>query len=63
MGGSPGLVVMGEDSWSKGCEFEYRHWMDTFHIPVCCKICNVCFKRQKINDKETGLAHLKKLLN
>ena len=24
-GGSPGLVVMGEDSCSKGCEFESRH--------------------------------------
>ena len=25
MGGSPGLVVMGRDSHSEGCEFESRH--------------------------------------
>ena len=25
MGGSPGLVVMGEDSYSEGCGFESQH--------------------------------------
>ena len=25
MGGSPGLVVMGGDSWPKGCGFESQH--------------------------------------
>ena len=34
------------------------YWMDIFHIPICCKICNVYLKRQK-NVKENGLAHLK----
>ena len=33
-GGSPGLVVMGEGSCSKGCEFEYR----------CCILDLICCK-------------------
>ena len=49
-GGSPGLVVMGGDSFSKGCGFKSRH-----HIldrNFCCKNCNdVCLKRPKINGK------------
>ena len=40
--GSPGLVVMGEDSCSKGCEFESRHRIldghDTFHIYLLQKL-------------------------
>ena len=36
MGGSPGLVVMGDDSSSRGCGFEFwRHILDVhdiFHI-------------------------------
>ena len=35
------------------------YWMDIFHIPICCKICNVCLKRQKLMKKRMGLAHLK----
>ena len=31
-----------------------------FHIPICCKICNVCLKRQKIMNKRPKLVHLKK---
>ena len=23
------------------------YWMDFYHIPICCKICNVCLKRRK----------------
>ena len=38
MGGSPALVVMGDDSYSKGCEFESRHHIldahDIFHIDL-----------------------------
>ena len=46
-GGSPGLVVMGGDSCSEGREFQSKHHIldGHFHIPICCKICNVCFKR------------------
>ena len=33
----------------------------TFFTLIGCKNCNdVCLKRPKINDKEAGLAHLKK---
>jgi len=28
------------------------YWMDIFHIHICCKICNNCFEKMKINKKE-----------
>ena len=31
------------------------YWMDIFHIPICCKICNVWLKRQKIKEKVAGV--------
>ena len=50
MGGSPGLVVMGDDSCSEGHVFEsytpYTGW--TFFTLICCK-------RPKINEKEAGV--------
>ena len=50
-GGSPGLVVMGGDSCSKGPGFEaQRRILDTgwtFFTFICCKNCYVCVKRQK----------------
>ena len=56
MDGSPGLVVMGGDSHSKGCEFESQHHIldGHFFTFICCKTYNVCLKRTKINEKETG---------
>ena len=38
-GGSPGLVVMGGDSLSKGCGFESRHRIldGHFFTYICCK--------------------------
>ena len=65
MGGSPGLLVMGRDSHSKGCGFESRHRIldGHFFTYICCKNCNVCLKRPKINEKEAGDGHfLKKLM-
>ena len=46
-GGSPGLVVMGGDSRSKGCEFESWHSILDGHIFtfICCKTCNVFLKK------------------
>ena len=40
LGGSPGLVVMGDDSCSKCCGFEYQHhFLDGhFFTLICCKI-------------------------
>ena len=54
MGGSPGLVVMGEDSRAKGCGFESQHHILDGHFShiFVVKICNVCLKRPKINEKE-----------
>ena len=53
MGGSPGLVVMGRDSRSEGCGFESQHRIREGHFftYICCKNCNVCLKRPKINAK------------
>ena len=47
-----GREVMGGGSCSKGRKFVSRHhiWMDIFHIHICCKICNVCWK-DKTNEK------------
>ena len=47
--GSPGLVIMGGDSCSKGCEFESRHYILDGHFSHLFfeKNCNVCLKRQK----------------
>ena len=63
MGGSPGLVVMGDDSCSKGCGFESWHRIldghDIFTL-ICCKNCIVCLKRPKINEKEAGVDPFKK---
>ena len=52
-GGSPGLVVMGGDSRSKGHEFESRYHILDGHLShiFVVKICNVCLKRPKINEK------------
>ena len=47
-------MVMGGDSRSEGCGFEsWHHILDGHfsHIFVV-KICNVCLKRPKINEKE-----------
>ena len=57
MGGSPGLVVMGRDSHSEGRGFESRHRIldGHFFTYICCKNCNVCLKRPKINEKEAGV--------
>ena len=57
-------MVMGRDSRSEGCGFESRHRIldGHFFTNICCKNCeDVCVKRLKINKKEAGVAHLKKL--
>ena len=62
-GGSPGLVVMGDDSCSKkviGSNPGAVHWMDIFSHRFCCKNCIVCLKRQKINEKEDRVGPIKK---
>ena len=62
-GGSPGLVVIGGDSCSKGREFESQHHILDGHFShlFVVKIVMFVLKRPKINDKKRpGLAHLKK---
>ena len=62
LGGSPGLVVMGGDSRSKGRGIEsQRRILDGhFFTLICCKNCIVCLKRPKINEKEAGVGPFKK---
>ena len=52
-----GLVVMGRDSCPKGRGFESWHWILDGHFLtyICCKNCDVCFKRPKINEKDAGV--------
>ena len=51
MGGSPGQVVMGGDSDSRGCGFESQHQILQAHFLIlnCCKNCYDCLK--KIENK------------
>ena len=54
---SPGLVVMGRDSCSKGRGFESRHSIldGHFFTYICCKNCNdIWLKWPKINEKEAA---------
>ena len=59
MGGSPGLVVIGDNSCSKGCGFESRHCILDGHLDIFTLIygknCTVCLKLPKINEKEAGV--------
>ena len=54
MGGSPGLVVMGDDSCLKGHGFKSQHIIldEHYFASICCKNWIVCLKRLKINEKE-----------
>ena len=54
-------MVMGGDSCSKDCEFESWHRIldGHFFTYFCCKNCNVCLKRQKINEIEAGAGPFK----
>ena len=49
-----GLVVMGVDSCSKGHGFESQHHILNGHYFtfICCKKCNFCFEKTKINEEE-----------
>ena len=50
-------MVMRRDSCSKCCGFESPHRILDAHFftYICCKNCNVCLKRSKINEKEAGV--------
>ena len=70
------LEIGGREPWSSGYGRQLMlerlwvrnprpaiHWMGMpFFTLICCKNCFVCLKRPKINEKEAGLAHLKKPL-
>ena len=55
-------MVMGRDSHSEGHGFESRHHIldGHFFTYICCKNCNVCLKRPKLNEKEAGVGPYKK---
>ena len=55
---SPGLVVMGDNSWSEVKDLNPGavYWMDiTFFILIFCKNYIDCLKRPKISKKEAGV--------
>ena len=64
VGWEPGLVVMGRDSCSEGHGFKSLHRIldGHFFTYYCCKNCNVCLKRPKINEKEAGVGPFFKIL-
>ena len=47
-------MVMGGDSHSEGRGYKSQHCIldGHFFTYICCKNCNVCLKRLKINKKE-----------
>ena len=55
MGGTPGLVVMGGDSCSKGCGFNSQHCKLDEHFSLIFIVKIVTFKQTKINEKEAGV--------
>ena len=58
-------MVMGRVSRSKGHGFEsWHHILDGhFFTYICCKNCNICLKRPKINEKEAEVGPLNKKKN
>ena len=54
---------MGRDSHSKGRGFESRHHIldGHFFTYICCKNCDVCLERPKINEKEAGVGPFKNI--
>ena len=49
-------MVLGDDSYSKGCGLEsWCHILDGLFCIDLLKNCIVCLKRPKINKKETGV--------
>ena len=57
-------MIMGRDSCSEGRGFESRHRILDGHFFTynCCKNCNVCLKRPKINEREAGVGPFLKRL-
>ena len=52
VGGSPGLVAIGEELCSRGREFESQHRMDILSHECVVKFCIVCLKIFKLTEKE-----------
>ena len=59
---SPGLVVMGDDSCSKGRGFKSLRRILDGHFSHWFVVKIVCLKRPQTKEKRPGLAHLKKIL-
>ena len=60
-GGSPGLVVMGGDSFQRSwvrIPAPYTGW--TLFTFICSKNCTVCMQKTKLKDKEAGITHFLK---
>ena len=53
LGGSPGLVVRGGDSWSRGRGLESKHCILDGHFSHSLQRLNCLFEKTEINKKET----------
>ena len=49
-------MVIGQDSCTDSCGFEFQHHILDGHFitSICCKNCNVFFEKTKIKNKEAG---------
>ena len=57
-------MVVGGESCSEGCGSESQPTGWTFFTMICCKNCNVCFKKTQIMKNRPGMAHfLSNILN
>ena len=52
-------MVLG-GGYSGGRRFEYKHQILDGHsfTLYCCKNCNFCLKRPKMDEEEAGMVHL-----
>ena len=57
VGGSPGVVVMGGDSYSKGREFKPQHCILDGHFFTYLFVVKfvMCVQKTKINEKAAGV--------
>ena len=62
LGGSPGLVVMGDDSWLRDCGFKSQCCIpdEHFFILICCKKCYFLFEKTANRRKEAGVGPFNK---
>ena len=54
-GGSPDVVVMGGDSCTRGCEFEFLHWILDGHFSHLIVVKIFLLEKTEIKQKGAGI--------